>query len=103
LLPTFALDSAHRLRYAVSIDGQPPIELDASGPKGQGPDTATWSANVLRNSAVATTQIASLSAGHHTLRLIYRDPGVVFEHIVLTFPGAPPAYPVPPETSSNTQ
>jgi hypothetical protein len=23
---------------------------------------------------------------------------VVFEHLVVTFPGAPPAYPVPPET-----
>ena len=98
LLPTFAVDSDHLLRYAVSVDGAAPVELDASGPKGHGPDTATWSANVLRNSAIATVPLGGLSAGKHTVRLIYRDPGVVFEHLVLTFPGAPPAYPVPPET-----
>jgi hypothetical protein len=98
LLPTFAVDSDHHLRYAVSVDGGAPIELDASGPDGHGPNTATWSANVLRNSAAATVPLGAVSAGRHTLRLLYRDPGVVFEHIVITFPGAPPAYPVPPET-----
>jgi hypothetical protein len=98
LLPTFAVDSDHRLRYAVSLDGAAPIELDASGPDGHGPDTATWSANVLRNSAIATIPLGPLAAGSHTIRLISRDPGVVYEHLVITFPGAPLAYPVPPET-----
>ena len=98
LLPTFAIDSDHHLRYAVAIDSAAPVELDASGPDGHGPDTATWSANVLRNSAIATIPLGPLAAGPHTIRLISRDPGVVFEHLVLTFPGAPPAYPVPPET-----
>jgi hypothetical protein len=98
LLPTFAIDSDHHLRYAVAIDSAAPVELDASGPDGHGPDTATWSANVLRNSAIATIPLGPLAAGPHTIRLLSRDPGVVFEHLVLTFPGAPPAYPVPPET-----
>jgi hypothetical protein len=100
LLPTFAVDSDHRLRYAVSLDGAPPMELDASGPDGHGPNTATWSENVLRNSAIATIPLGQLAPGKHTIRLLYRDPGVVFEHLVLTFPGAPPAYPVPPETKT---
>ena len=98
LLPTFAVDSDHRLRYAVSLDGHTPIELDASGPDGHGPDTTTWSANVLSNSAIAIIPLGPLAPGKHTISLLYRDPGVVFEHLVLTFPGAPPAYPVPPET-----
>jgi hypothetical protein len=98
MLPTFAVDSGHRLRFAVSLDRAPPIELDASSPDGHGPDTATWSANVLRNSAIATIPLGPLAAGPHTIRLLSRDPGVVFEHLVLTFPGAPSAYPVPPET-----
>ncbi len=98
LLPTFAIDSDHLLRYAVSVDGGAPVELDASGPKGHGPDTATWSANVLRNSAIAMVPLGELAAGKHTVRLIYRDPGVAFEHLVVTFAGASPAYPVPPET-----
>ena len=98
LLPTFPIDSDHRLRYVVSIDGAAPIELDASGPDGHGPNTTTWSANVLRNSAIATIPIGTLAPGKHTLRLISRDAGVVYEHLVITSPGAPPAYPVPPET-----
>ena len=98
LLPAFALDSEHRLRYAVAVDGGAAVELDASGAGGHGPDTATWSANVLRNSAVATVPLGMLAAGKHTVRLLYREPGVVFEHLVVTFAGAPPAYPVPPET-----
>jgi hypothetical protein len=103
LLPTFAVDSDHRLRYAVALDSGAPIELDASGPDGHGPDTATWSSNVLRNSAIATIPFGMLAPGKHTIRLSYRDPGVVFEHLVVTFPGAPPAYPVPPETSTVTR
>jgi hypothetical protein len=98
LLPTFAVDSDHHLRYAVTLDGGTPVELDASGRDGHGPDTAAWSANVLRNSAMATVPLGPLAPGKHTLRLLYRDPGVIFEHLVITFPGAPPAYPVPPET-----
>jgi hypothetical protein len=105
LLPTFPIDSDHQLRYAVSLDGGVPMELNAaanpntkSGGSGDGPSTADWSANVLRNSAIANVPLGPLSPGKHSLRMLYRDPGVVFEHIVITFPGAPPAYPVPPET-----
>lgn len=105
LLPTFPIDSDRKLRYAISLDGGTPIELNAaassnakSAGSGDGPSTADWSANVLRNSAIANVPLGQLSPGKHTLRLLYRDPGVVFEHIVITFPGAPPAYLVPPET-----
>ena len=106
LLPTFAVDSEHRLRYAVALDGGTPIELDLSAPAaprksssaGDGPSDSGWAENVLRNSAIATIPIGTLTAGKHTVRLIYRDPGVAFEQLVVTFPGAPPAYPVPPET-----
>jgi hypothetical protein len=104
LLPTFAVDSDHHLRYAVALDDGAPVELDLSAPAaksagaGDGPSDSGWAENVLRNSAVATIPLGPLAGGKHTLRLLYRDPGVVFEHLVLTFPGATPAYPVPPET-----
>jgi hypothetical protein len=105
LLPTFPIDSDHRLRYAVALDGAAPIELDAaaSAPKkfagaDDGPANSGWAENVLRNSAIATIPLGPLTPGKHTIRLISRDPGVVYEHLVITFPGAPPAYPVPPET-----
>ena len=105
LLPTFPIDSDHKLRYAVSLDNATPMERDAGGGasvkaagSGDGPSGADWPQNVLRNSAIDTIPLAALAPGKHTLRLYYRDPGVVFQHIVITFPGAPPAYPVPPET-----
>jgi hypothetical protein len=111
LLPTFPVDSDHRLRYAVSLDDHPRVELDAApaapgsvgaaNSNGDGPSDKDWAANVLRNSAIRILRLSSeLTPGPHTLRLYYVDPGVVFEHIVLTFPGAPPAYPVPPETGT---
>jgi hypothetical protein len=107
LLPTFPVDSDHHLRYAVSLDSAAPIELDLSAPAvprkslgaGDGPSDSGWSDNVLRNSAVTTIPLGPLASGKHTLRLLYRDPGVVFEHLVIAFPSAPPAYPVPPETN----
>jgi hypothetical protein len=104
LLPTFALDSDHKLRYAVALDGGAPMERDMSGSTakaagaGDGPSGADWAQNVLRNFAIDTIPLGNLVPGKHTLKLLYGDPGVVFEHIVITFPGAPPAYPVPPET-----
>jgi hypothetical protein len=105
LLPTFPIDSDHKLRYAVALDEGAPFERDMSGSggtkaagAGDGPSGADWPQNVLRNSAIDTIALGTLAPGKHTLRLLYRDPGVVFEHIVITFPGAPPAYPVPPET-----
>jgi len=105
LLPTFPLDSDHKLRYAVALDEGAPMERDMSGASGtkaagagDGPSGADWAQNVLRNSAIDTIALGALAPGKHTLRLLFRDPGVVFEHIVITFPGAPPAYPVPPET-----
>jgi hypothetical protein len=101
LLPTFPVDSQHRLRFGVSMDGGKVMEQDLSGTgewkEGNAP---SWAGNVLRNSAMVTIPLGSVTSGPHTLRLLYRDPGIVFEHIVLTFPGAPPAYPVPPETRS---
>jgi hypothetical protein len=99
LLPIFPLDSNHRLRFGASLDGQPPVTLDAGATGEWHEDTApVWAAHVLRNAAIVTLPCGPLEPGKHTLRLLYIDPGVAFEHLVLTFNGAPPAYPVPPET-----
>jgi len=104
LLPIFPIDSQHRLRYAVAIDGHAPVMMDASGSgEWQENSAPTWSTNVLRNFAVQQLSLGHLPSGHHTLRVIYRDPGVVLEHLTITFPSAPPAYPVPPETKSIRQ
>ena len=98
LLPTFPVDSEHRLRYAVALDDDPVHRMDASGSGEWKEDGAapTWELNVLRNSAVATLPLQILKAGPHRLRLYYGDPGVVFQNIVIRPAGSPPAYPLPP-------
>ena len=60
---------------------------------------ATGSGELVLDSAARPEP--QLATGKHIIRLTYRDPGVVFEHIALTWPGAPPAYPVPPETRNS--
>jgi hypothetical protein len=99
LLPTFPIDSAHRLRFGLSVDGAPAQILDLAGSgEWQEGNAPTWEDNVRRNSALISSPLPDMKPGHHTVRLLYLDPGVVFGHLVITFPGAPPAYPVPPET-----
>jgi len=101
LLPTFPVDAQHKLQYTVALDGQSPVTVDASASGVDQDDTpSNWSANVLRNSAINELPLGILRPGHHTLRLIYQDPGVIFEHVVIMFTGSPPAYPAPPETRS---
>jgi hypothetical protein len=97
LLPTFPIDSEHRLRFGLSVDGAEPTVLDQGSTGEWHEDTApVWAANVLRNAAVIDLPIGKLKPGEHRLRLNYIDPGVVFEHLVVSFRGTPPAYPVPP-------
>jgi hypothetical protein len=98
LLPTFPVDSDHRLRYAVALDGKLLDVVDASGTEHAHPGVSPWKVNVLRNAEAQTIALGNLPTGKHVLRLIYGDPGVVFQHITITFPGAPPAYPFPPES-----
>ena len=99
LLPTFPVDSEHRMRFAVTVDGGETQLVDAAGAGEWKENSApAWESNVLRNSAIFTLPLTALKPGRHTLRLTEMDPGIVFEHLVLTFAGAAPAYPVPPET-----
>jgi hypothetical protein len=99
LLPTFPIDSVHRLRFKMTLDNKFVRTADlAEQGKWKENSAPQWEANVLRNAAIVTANLGDLGTGRHTLRLEPIDPGLVFEHLTITFPGAPPAYPVPPET-----
>ena len=74
----------------VEMDLTPSATARKAAGAGDGPSDSGWAENVLRNSAVAKIPLGMLAPGKHTLRLSYRDPGVVFEHIVVTFSGAAP-------------
>jgi hypothetical protein len=94
LLPTFAVDSDHRLRYAMEFDGGKPVELNAADSGEWHENVApTWAANVLRNAARAKISLGMLTAGRHRIRLIYHDSGVAFEYLAVEFAGGAGAYP----------
>jgi Glycosyl hydrolase family 115/Gylcosyl hydrolase family 115 C-terminal domain len=99
LLPTFPIDSVHRLRFTITLDNKFVRTADLAE-QGEWKENSApqWEANVLRNAAIVTANVGHLRPGRHTLRLEPMDPGLVFEHLSITFPGAPQAYPVPPET-----
>lgn len=90
-IPTHALHDGMKLRYAASIDDQPPQVVDL--------DTAefspAWSANVLRAAAIGTTQY-KLQRGPHTLHIHPLDHGLVFDKVVVDFGGLLPTHLGPP-------
>ena len=99
LLPTFPVDSVHRLRFKIALDNELLRTADlAEQGEWQENSAPQWEANVLRNAAIVTTNLAHLGSGLHSVRLEPIDPGLVFEHLTITFRDSPPAYPAPPET-----
>lgn len=100
LLPTFPVDAAHRLRFSVTVDGAAPQLLDLAGAGEWKEDSAPmWEKNVLRNAAVFTLPVNIDKPGKHTVRITETDPGLIFEHLVVSFPGSAAAYPFPPATT----
>lgn len=100
LLPDFPVDSEHKLRYQVQVDDGAWIAQDASGTEVERPGISAWKTNVLRGFAEQTIALPGLKAGRHIVRIRYAgDPGVIIEHVALSFSGVPPAYPVPPENA----
>jgi len=68
------------LRYAVSVDGAPPVTVNII------PDASekAWNRAVADNVRALTTRLEIPSAGAHRVRLWRVDPGVVFQRLVLS-------------------
>ncbi len=97
LLPTHPLVSGQGLRFAVSIDGASPLQLEVT--KGFDPKKPEWSERVLSNATDSTFKLPNtLKPGPHDLRLIAVDAGVVVDKIVIDLGGLQPSYDGPAET-----
>lgn len=79
-VPTHAIRTDLKVRYAVRIDGAPAAAVDLES-KEFSPE---WSENVLHAAAIGTTE-HKLMPGKHTLTLAPLDPGMVFDKIVINF------------------
>jgi hypothetical protein len=91
------------LRYAVSIDGEPPQVVNIEAGK-RGVDLEkndTWKKNVLRGAALGFSDHVIKGGATHTLRVWALDPGLALEIIVIDFGGLKPSQLGPPETSAN--
>lgn len=91
LLPSFALNREHRLRYAVSINDGPIQVVDAEAKR-------DWDDGVQRNAITTVTEWPIAKSGEQRLKLYAMDPGVVVDSFVVDFGGLAKAYLAPPET-----
>lgn len=110
LAPTLNFVPGRGLRYAISLDDQPPVIVDALADDSQ----QAWAKSVSDGVRKVTTMLHIVSPGYHTLKFRMVDPGVVLEKLVVGFadpdaphfpntpaptgPAVPPSYLGPPES-----
>jgi hypothetical protein len=80
--------SSTGLRYAVSIDDDPPQVVNMAADSSD----AVWNRSVADNVRIMTTRHHVANAGEHTLRFRAVDPGVVLQRVVVDLGGERPSY-----------
>ena len=81
------------LRYAVSLDGAPPVIANLhEGETRTGEGQKSWEKAVADNTRVQTIRLTAAKAGAHRIRLWRVDPGVVFERLVISRGDPPDSY-----------
>jgi hypothetical protein len=84
----------HGLRYAVSIDDEPPQIVNATADS----SLRAWEQSVADNITIGVSRHHLANAGEHVLKYWLVDPGVVLQRIVLDAGGVRPSYLGPPES-----
>jgi len=94
LAPSLDFQSGEGLRYAISIDDEPPqiVKVGTWSPQ------SNWEAAVADSVRRVTSTHKLGAPGRHVLKFWLVDPGVVLERIVLDFGGARPSHLGPPES-----
>lgn len=95
--PTNNLSRTSRLRYAISFDGGTPVIGDALPTEFIAGESKSWSKGVLDNVHISVTNHV-LTKGHHTLRFIGLDAGLVLQKLVLSREPLPSSYYGPVES-----
>ena len=92
--PSLPVAPGRGLRYAVSVDDQAPHVVDFATKAGE----KAWAEGVKDNARTSVTQVPSLAAGPHLIRIWGVDPGVLLQRIVIDCGGLRPSYLGPPES-----
>jgi hypothetical protein len=94
LSPTLDFRNKGGLRFAVSIDDQPPRVMSV----GKDEDGSDWSTAVSDDAWIPTTRVHLARAGQHVVRLWLVDPALDFQRLVLFRGTLPASYLGPPES-----
>jgi hypothetical protein len=94
LSPTLDFRAKGGLRYAVSIDEEPPQLVNVNGAISD----QQWEQAVAQNAWIRTTHHHVDGAGEHVVRLWLVDPGLDFQRLIVFRGTLPPSYLAPPES-----
>ena len=101
LSPTLNFTGGPGLRFAISIDDEPPqiVNMHADGSSnGRTDSNRAWEQGVAENVKVLVTRHRVAAPGEHVLKLWMVDPGVVVQKLVVDLGGVKPSYLGPPES-----
>jgi hypothetical protein len=98
--PSLNFAPGHGLRFAVSLDDEPPQVEDYVARVGD--DTGGWAESVLDGVRHVVSVHKAAVAGPHVVKFWRIDPGVVLERIVVDMGGVRPSYLGPPESDRIT-
>jgi hypothetical protein len=94
LAPTLNFVPGRGLRYAISLDDQPPQIIDSLANN----SATDWAKSVSDSVRTATSTHSVATAGYHTLKFWMVDPGIVLQKLVVDLGGVKPSYLGPPES-----
>ena len=93
--PTIDFSNTEGLKFAVSVDDQPPVIVNISlDNKSQ----SAWRKSVANSIKIFKTPLQFNQPGKHTIKYWMVSPGVVLQKLVLDLGGLKPSYLGPPET-----
>jgi hypothetical protein len=97
--PTLNFVPDRGLRYAVSIDDEPPqvFTLVPQGYQAQNRNAA-WEKSVADNAHYGKSRHSIATPGYHTLKIWMVDPAVVMQKLIVDLGGLKPSYLGPPES-----
>jgi hypothetical protein len=97
LAPNLDFIPNRALRFAVSIDDQPPVMVTGVS-AGMSSVGREWETNVKDEARTVSAKVQIPSAGYHTLKVWMVDPGITLQKIVMDLGGLKPSYLGPPES-----
>ena len=97
--PTLNFVPDRGVRYAVSLDDEPPqvVTLVPQGYQAQNRNPA-WEKSVADNAHYGRSKHMVAVAGYHTLKIWMINPAVVMQKLVVDLGGLKPSYLGPPES-----